>query len=132
EMVCLMRNSPEISRLHSIEMRLESVFAMVDESMMRQVFYNLATNAFKAMPDGGTLTISVEPRNGVQVRFEDTGVGMTEQEIKNLFVPFHSSFKNGTGLGLPIVYQIVAAHNGVIGVKSRKGAGSTFFVDLKK
>jgi signal transduction histidine kinase len=111
---------------------MESVHAMVDESMMRQVFYNLATNAFKAMPDGGTLTISVEPRNGAQVRFEDTGVGMDETEMKNLFVPFCSSFSNGTGLGMAIVYQIVAAHNGVVGVKSRKGAGSTFFVDLKK
>lgn len=132
EMVRLMRNSPELTPRHAIEMRLESVFAMVDESMMRQVFYNLATNAFKAMPDGGTLTISVEPRNGAQIRFEDTGIGMDEDVVKNLFVPFHSSFKNGNGLGLPICYQIIAAHNGVIGVKSRKGAGSTFFVDLKQ
>jgi len=132
EMASLMRNSPDLTSRHSIELRLESVFAMVDERMMRQVFYNLATNAFKAMPDGGILTISVEPRNGAQVRFEDTGIGMDEAEMKNLFVPFHSSFKNGTGLGLPIVYKIVTAHNGAIGVKSRKGAGSTFFVDLKK
>lgn len=132
EMVSLMRNSSELNGRHSIEMRLQAVYAMVDESMMRQVFYNLATNAIKAMPDGGTLTISVEPRNGAQVRFKDTGIGMDDAEMKNLFVPFHSSFKNGTGLGLPIVYQIVTAHNGVIGVKSHKGEGSTFFVDLKK
>jgi two-component system sensor histidine kinase PilS (NtrC family) len=132
EMVSLMRNSAELNGRHSIEMRLQAVYAMVDESMMRQVFYNLATNAIKAMPDGGTLTISVEPRNGAQVRFKDTGIGMDDAEMKNLFVPFHSSFKNGTGLGLPIVYQIVTAHNGVIGVKSHKGEGSTFFVDLKK
>jgi two-component system sensor histidine kinase PilS (NtrC family) len=132
EMVSLMRNSSELNGRHSIEMRLQPVYAMVDESMMRQVFYNLATNAIKAMPDGGTLTISVEPRNGAQVRFEDTGIGMDDAEMKNLFVPFHSSFKNGTGLGLPIVYKIVTAHNGVIGVKSSKGQGSTFFVDLKK
>jgi two-component system sensor histidine kinase PilS (NtrC family) len=132
EMVSLMRNSSELNGRHSIEMRLQAVYAMVDESMMRQVFYNLATNAIKAMPDGGTLTISVEPRNGAQVRFEDTGIGMDDSEMKNLFVPFHSSFKNGTGLGLPIVYKIITAHNGVIGVKSRKGEGSTFFVDLKK
>ena len=132
EMVSLMRNSADVNGRHSIEMRLQPVYAMVDESMMRQVFYNLATNGIKAMPDGGTLTISVEPRNGAQVRFQDTGIGMDDSEMKNLFVPFHSSFKNGTGLGLPIVYQIVTAHNGVIGVKSRKGEGSTFFVDLKK
>jgi two-component system sensor histidine kinase PilS (NtrC family) len=129
-MVSLMRNSQELTLKHSIEMRLESVFAMVDERMMRQVFYNLATNAFKAMPDGGTLTISVEPRNGAQVRFEDTGIGMDEAEMKNLFVPFCSSFSEGTGLGMAIVYQIVAAHNGAIGVKSSRSR-FTFFVDLK-
>jgi two-component system sensor histidine kinase PilS (NtrC family) len=132
ETVSLMRNSPDLTERHSIETRLESVFAMVDESMMRQVLYNLATNAFRAMPEGGTLTISVEPRNGAQIRFEDTGIGMDENEIKKLFVPFHSTFKNGTGLGLPMVYQIVAAHNGVIGVKSTRGAGTTFFIDLKQ
>ncbi len=132
ETVSLMRNSPDLTQHHSIETRLERVFAMVDENMMRQVFYNLATNAFRAMPDGGTLTISVEPRNGAQIRFEDTGIGMDDNEVKNLFVPFHSTFKNGTGLGLPMVYQIIAAHNGVIGVKSARGAGSTFFIDLKQ
>jgi signal transduction histidine kinase len=60
---------------HSIEMRLQAVYAMVDESMMRQVFYNLATNAIKAMPMED-LTISVEPRNGPWFD-EDTGIGMT-------------------------------------------------------
>jgi len=131
ETVSLIRNSPELQPNHAIEMRLEPVKARVDESMMRQVFYNLATNAFKAMPDGGTLTISLEARNGgAKIRFEDTGVGFSEEDLKKLFVPFNSSFKNGIGLGLPIVYQIVTAHNGTVGVKSRKGAGTTFFIDL--
>jgi signal transduction histidine kinase len=99
--------------------------------MMRQVFYNLASNAFKAMPEGGTLSIGLERQNGnVRIRFEDTGVGLTKDEMKKLFVPFHSSFGNGTGLGLPIVYQIVNAHNGVISVKSRKGIGTAFIIDL--
>ena len=55
----------------------EAVEAEVDESMMRQVFYNLASNAFKAMPNGGTLSISLAPRNGKpDIRFEDTGIGI--------------------------------------------------------
>jgi signal transduction histidine kinase len=83
------------------------------------------------MPDGGVLTIILEARNGVaKMRFRDTGIGFGEDELKKIFLPFHSSFKNGTGLGLPIVYRIVTAHNGAIGVKSRKGAGTTFYIDL--
>jgi two-component system sensor histidine kinase PilS (NtrC family) len=131
ETVQLMRNSPELKQEHRIETRLHPITAEVDESMMRQVFYNLATNAFKAMPEGGTLTIKLEGRNGnAQIRFEDTGVGLGEDELKRLFVPFNSSFKNGTGLGLPIVYQIVNAHNGAISVRSQKGAGTAVIIDL--
>ena len=131
ETMKLMRNSPELRPNHRIETWLTRVEAAVDESMMRQVFYNLGSNAFKAMPDGGTLTISLEARNGnAQIRFEDTGVGLTEDELKRLFVPFNSSFRNGTGLGLPIVYQIISAHNGTIAVRSHKGTGTTFVIDL--
>jgi two-component system sensor histidine kinase PilS (NtrC family) len=131
ETVQLMRNSPELKQTHKIETWLRPVRASVDESMMRQVFYNLASNAFKAMPDGGTLSISLEGRNGnALIQFEDTGVGLGEEEIKRLFVPFNSSFRNGTGLGLPIVYQIITAHNGTISVQSQKGVGTTFVIDL--
>jgi two-component system sensor histidine kinase PilS (NtrC family) len=131
ETVQLMRNSEELREEHRIQTFLRPVTAEVDESMMRQVFYNLASNAFKAMPDGGTLTIALEPRNGnAQIRFQDTGVGFEEDELKRLFVPFNSSFKNGTGLGLPIVYQIVNAHNGAIAVRSQKGVGTTVVIDL--
>ena len=131
ETVQLMRNSAELTEQHRIETRLRPVNIEVDESMMRQVFYNLATNAFKAMPDGGTLTIMLEGRNGnAEIRFQDTGVGLAEDELKRLFVPFNSTFKNGTGLGLPIVYQIVNAHNGAISVRSQKGAGTTVLIEL--
>jgi two-component system sensor histidine kinase PilS (NtrC family) len=131
DIVNLMRNSADLTAAHNIETRLDAVEARVDEGMMRQVFYNLASNAFKAMPEGGTLTISVERRNGgVRIQFADTGIGLAEEEIKRLFVPFNSSFRNGTGLGLPIVYQIVTAHNGMITVKSRKGSGTAFVIDL--
>jgi two-component system sensor histidine kinase PilS (NtrC family) len=130
ETVSLIRNSPELKPSHSIETRLQPVARPVDGGMMRQVFYNLATNAFKAMPDGGRLMISLEGRSsGAHIRFEDTGVGISEDQLERLFVPFQSS-KNGTGLGLPIVYQIVTAHSGSISVKSRRGAGATFYIDI--
>jgi two-component system, NtrC family, sensor histidine kinase PilS len=131
ETMQLMRNSPELKATHRIETWLTRVEASVDESMMRQVFYNLASNAFKAMPDGGTLTISLERNNGnARIRFEDSGVGFGEDELKRLFVPFNSSFRTGTGLGLPIVYQIVNAHNGTIAVRSHKGMGTSFTIEL--
>src|SRR6185436_11620732 len=83
ETVQLMRNSPELKLEHRIETLLRPVSIDVDESMMRQVFYNLASNAVRAMPDGGILTIALEGRNGnAQIRFEDTGVGLGEDELK--------------------------------------------------
>jgi two-component system sensor histidine kinase PilS (NtrC family) len=131
ETVSLLRNSPELKPTHSIETKLESVRRPVDESMMRQVFYNLASNAFRAMPDGGKLTITLKARNGnARIQFEDTGRGMDEEEMRRLFVPFQSSFTKGTGLGLPTVYRIVNAHNGTITVQSRRGAGSVFAIDI--
>ena len=131
ETMKLMRNSPELKSTHQIVTWLTHVEANVDEGMMRQVFYNLASNAFRAMPDGGTLTVSLEPQNGnARIQFEDTGIGLSDEELKRLFVPFNSTFNNGTGLGLPIVYQIVNAHNGTISVKSYKGAGTTFTIHI--
>jgi two-component system sensor histidine kinase PilS (NtrC family) len=131
ETVQLMRNSPELKPEHRIETWLRSIQINVDENMMRQVFYNLASNAFKAMPDGGTLSISLGGRNGkAMIQFGDTGVGLSDDEVKRLFVPFNSRFRSGTGLGLPIVYQIITAHNGTISVRSRRGKGTTFIIDL--
>ena len=131
ETVSLMRNSPELKPTHSIETRLAPVTRQVDGSMMRQVFYNLASNAFRAMPDGGKLTIRLDPRGrSARIQFEDTGQGMDEDQMKQLFVPFYSKFANGTGLGLPIVYQIVNAHNGTLAVKSQVGVGSVFVIDI--
>ena len=134
ESMRLLRNSEELAGRHQIETRFEAdrVEALVDANMIKQVFWNLAKNALKAMPEGGTLTIRgrVESRSAVVVSFADEGCGMTEAEIQCAFQPFHTKFSEGTGLGLAVVFRIVQEHGGRIRVKSRKGEGTEVILTL--
>ena len=131
--VKLMRNSTVLKETHTIRTDLDPATADVDENMMRQVFYNLMSNAIKAMPDGGPLEIGLRPDGDrVRISFTDSGIGMTESELEKLYVPFSSSFRTGTGLGLSIVYQIVTSHDGTIQVESKRGVGTTFTIELPR
>jgi len=107
--------------------------AFADGDKIKQVFWNLCENAVRAMKDGGTLTVAVEPFAGDwQVSFMDTGTGMTPQQIEKIFEPFQSGFEGGTGLGLAIVYQIVQAHDGKVWARSKPGKGTTFILRLHR
>lgn len=98
-----------------------------DGDKLKQVFWNLASNAIRAMPDGGILTVSLD-RSGSdwRIRFQDTGGGIPPQLIEKLFEPFQSGFEGGTGLGLAIVYRIVQTHQGQVSVRSEPGKGTEF------
>jgi two-component system sensor histidine kinase PilS (NtrC family) len=129
----LMRHSPEIDTSQSIveEVPDEPVFAEADEGQLKQVFWNLARNALQAMPQGGTLSATLERNldNRLRIAFTDTGCGMSPDQVEHLFEPF-SSTTGGTGLGLSIVYQIIRDHGGTINVRSRVGQGTTITVEL--
>ncbi len=102
-------------------------------SQMRQVLANLIVNGIQAMPHGGTLRLRTHGAKGT-VRFSvaDTGIGMDDATIRNIFTPFFTTKDagEGTGLGLGIVQDIIASHGGKLRVESRPGLGSRFIVEL--
>ena len=105
----------------------------IDPSQFNQVLVNLVVNAIQAMPEGGTLKIRTSTSiNTVCVEVEDTGIGMTEEEIDKIFIPFYTTkcINEGAGLGLPVALGIAQSHNGTIDVKSEPGKGTVFTVKL--
>jgi signal transduction histidine kinase len=110
---------------------------LADPEFLRSVFNNLFINAIQAMEGkgGGNLTIKISAdEDGPFVNFEitDTGTGISEENLANIFEPYFSTRETGTGLGLAIVHKIVDVHNGVIDVQSKEGEGTTFTVRLPK
>jgi two-component system NtrC family sensor kinase len=108
-----------------------------DPLQLRQVFINLMNNAAEAMPDGGRMTLRT--RKGttpglVTVEVQDTGVGISEENMKKIFTPFFTTkpIGKGTGLGLAIIYGIVKMHRGQITVQSQVGQGTTFTITLRE
>ena len=118
--------------------------ADVDTGQIGQVVHNLATNAMQAMPRGGFIDVSLEnveadmavqtlqlpPGRYVALTIRDTGVGIPDDIINQIFDPYFSTKEKGSGLGLAICYSIVKAHGGAIAVRSQPGVGSQFTVFL--
>jgi two-component system NtrC family sensor kinase len=106
-----------------------------DPGQMHQVLVNLVVNAIQAMPGGGRLTIRTGVSEGVvRLVVEDTGVGMSEEVLSKIFLPFFTTkdVDQGTGLGLSVTHGIVSAHGGSIRVQSEPGTGSRFEVVLPR
>lgn len=126
----LLRKSREFTGAHRVATHFaaDEIWCDVDANRMKQVFWNLSTNALKAMPQGGGLKISVgtdAAKNEVRVMFEDEGIGMDERAREGYFQPFRSAFDEGTGLGAAIVYRLVEEHGGRIEIDSLPGRGTT-------
>lgn len=132
----LLRHSPDVKENHKLIDVLPAgpVTVYADSSQLKQIVWNLARNSISAMPEGGTLTTRVEtiPNSRVRLVFEDTGEGMSPEQVEQLFEPFSNSTSGGTGLGLSIVYQIIRDHNGTINVHSTEGEGTVITVELPR
>ncbi|WP_321420090.1 PAS domain S-box protein [uncultured Methanomethylovorans sp.] len=115
----------------SIESEVLTLHA--DKSRFKQILYNLASNAVKFTPEKGLVKIEVRKTDhAVEVAVTDSGIGIPEEQLKNLFIPFKqldptdSRTYEGTGLGLSLVKKFVELHGGKVNVKSEVGKGSTF------
>jgi signal transduction histidine kinase len=105
-----------------------------DAGMLRQAFLNLAINACQAMPNGGSLRVSCAPasQDRVEIRLEDTGVGIPPDHLGKIFDLYFTTKDHGTGIGLSMVYRIIQLHDGEIEVQSTPGRGTTFKILLPK
>lgn len=103
----------------------------LDKIRIYQVFSNLIRNAAEAMPDGGTISISICcDGNNVVTSVSNTGERIPEEHQATLFQPFVTHKKEGTGLGLAIVHEIITAHNGSVSVTSNPSVPTTFTITL--
>jgi PAS domain S-box-containing protein len=106
-------------------------FVALDDRLMKQALLNLVKNALAAMPGGGELKLSAaSSEEEVLLSVEDSGLGISEEDLPKIFEPYFTTKDNGTGLGLTITFKIVREHGGEITVASRPGQGSTFAIHL--
>jgi two-component system, NtrC family, sensor kinase len=112
----------------------EKITAWVNSQEVQQVFLNLVVNALESMEEGGRLTVSQRQKDGmVEMVFKDTGCGMTDEVLENIFEPFFTRSRTGkgTGLGLSISHRIITQHGGEVEAGSGgPNQGSTFTVRL--
>jgi signal transduction histidine kinase len=104
-----------------------------DPQHIEQVVINMIQNAIQAMPEGGKLTLAVGKYNqSAVIQFQDTGVGIPEENLRKIFDPFFTTkpLGEGTGLGLSVSYGIIKNHDGDIRVQSQVGKGTVFTIRL--
>jgi two-component system, NtrC family, sensor kinase len=124
-------------RGESIEIKIEIAddlpLVNADEGQMQQAIIALAANAIDAMPEGGTLTFrALQERNRVVIEVQDTGFGISPDDVSKIFEPFFTTKQvgKGTGLGLAVCYGIITEHNGRLSVRSNVGLGTIFTISL--
>jgi len=125
-------NTPETRPDVDVTLHMDTEIQIeADPRQLRQVFWNLLNNSVQAMPDGGSIDISVEKRaREVEVQVLDAGLGIPVDRLDRIFDPFYSTKQDGTGLGLALVHRIIEEHDGRIHVVSSPGEGTRLSVIL--
>ena len=137
EVIAMLRGA---GRLRHVDLKLdlgaEPLVVTVNRTRIEQILVNLIVNAVDAMhPPGGSISISLAPSpDGTRVicQVSDTGSGIAPDTLARIFEPFFTTKEDGTGLGLPVVREIVQSYGGALTVASVLGSGTTFTFDLPR
>lgn len=126
----LSRSGVEVSKYYPDD----DIIVRGDDNHLQQVIMNILLNAIDAMPNGGELRIQVKRDNGkwANIAIEDTGIGISKDDLPRIFDPFFTTKEvgRGTGLGLAVSLGIIEEHGGTIKVKSKIGHGTTFSIAI--
>jgi signal transduction histidine kinase len=115
----------------SIEVPDSPLYAEVDRFHMERALVNLVSNAIEASDKGQSVSIgAAKSDNKLTIRIADHGKGMDGETLRNIFVPFYTRKKGGTGLGMPIAKKVAEAHGGAIYVESKPGEGTEVRIEL--
>ena len=122
---------------NGIDARLDlcdsNVGGMLDEAAIRAASLNLVLNAVQAMPEGGRLFVSTGTDSDILwLKVGDAGPGLTQEQFKHIFEPFHSTKSSGLGLGMPYAQKIIEQHGGKILVESQLGEGTQVRIELPR
>jgi signal transduction histidine kinase len=128
----VLASTPPPTGVH-VEIELAGAWLVADRDQIGEVLTNLVDNAYKAMPDGGTLRLEGATENRrLSLQVQDTGVGMDRSVKARIFEPFFTTRAQGTGLGLAIVQRLVEGNGGTVRVRSEPGEGTCFTLRLPR
>jgi len=131
DVLILLEHRPLPNGVKLMRQFMAPLWADVDPGMLRQALWNLCLNAVEAMPAGGDLTVGAAAEVGTLTLWvSDTGTGIGDADLGNIFEPFFSTKPEGSGLGLALVHRIVRDHGGDIDVRTERDLGTTFTLRL--
>ena len=128
----MLQGAGKLARI-DVELALQDqpLIVTVNKTRIEQILVNLIVDATEAMPKGGKLMIAARELDGrVVVEIGDTGTGIAADVLPRIFDAFFTTRVEGTGLGLPVVKEIVESYGGKLEVDSTLGIGTTFRFDL--
>lgn len=131
DVLALVLAKAEKDNVEIIRQYEESPRLFLDPELIKTCIFNVVVNAFQAMPSGGRLTVSTKAsENRVSIVFEDTGSGVSRENLSKVFDPFFSTKETGLGLGLALTKRVIEEHSGKVDFQSVEGKGSTIIMSF--